>query len=661
LPNPAPYLPYGERRRSLRHQLHTPVYASFNTLRPAAVVDLSELLDVHEHGFSVQTALPIPPQTGELEVGRAVTLCLDLPETGKFVHGSGQVVWIDHTGRAGIRFSFLPDGSRQILKEWLFSNLLVACSNYATRGRQLDARREDSELIEPEPELSPVAPSGFAAAELPLPALVPPPEPASIPASSTDFELTDLLPIDWQADLQIEAHAALLSALDDVRREIKELQVRDHDPDQVVSALKQPESELPDMRETVLRLLVERAAALTGASGAALALLSEPLHPGAPHPEVLNDVLKEALNHKDRFLCRARAGQLAPPLGYEVDPHAGLSGECIRGGTLVSCEDTANDPRVDPEVCRALGIGSFMAAPIFGDFRVVGLLEIFSPAPYRFTALHQMVLERLVELVPASQGKKPDRNRPTSIQTVEPAPAHQVLADSSPDGEPAPEEQPGPSAARSPVQRRNYAALAAALRRVPTSHLILLILTVAALALVFGYLLAPSIQEHWLRSPQSAQASAENPQLSSPSASAASTPGVSPQPTRPLTPAELRQLAESGDPDAQWQLGVLYHDGDLVPKDDQLAVEWFQRAADQGYVRAQSTLGAYYWAGRGVPQDFIKAYFWSQLALAQGDENSKSRLEGLAAQMTQSQVSAARQQAEAWLHAHNQPAKSRSN
>jgi hypothetical protein len=56
-----------------------------------------------------------------------------------------------------------------------------------------------------------------------------------------------------------------------------------------------------------------------------------------------------------------------------------------------------------------------------------------------------------------------------------------------------------------------------------------------------------------------------------------------------------------------------------------------------------------------------KAYFWSALALAQGDENSRSRLEGLASQMTKSQVASARQQAELWLHAHNEQAKSSAN
>jgi TPR repeat protein len=108
-------------------------------------------------------------------------------------------------------------------------------------------------------------------------------------------------------------------------------------------------------------------------------------------------------------------------------------------------------------------------------------------------------------------------------------------------------------------------------------------------------------------------------------------------------------------------MGVRYHNGEDVPRDDVQAIQWFLRAAGRGHVPAQATLGAYYWAGRGVPQDLSKAYFWSALALAQGDENSKSRLEGLASQMTRAQVSAARQQAEVWLHSHNQRAKSEAN
>ena len=146
LPDPVAGAPNGERRRSVRQKLHTPVYASFNGPQTGMVVDLSELLDLHEDGFAVQTS-------ERLEVNRAVTLCLDLPETKSFIHGSGQVIWSDDAGRGGIRFSGLSESSRQVLKEWLFTNLLIAGSNHAARSEQL-ARRECEE--EKSPELAPV-------------------------------------------------------------------------------------------------------------------------------------------------------------------------------------------------------------------------------------------------------------------------------------------------------------------------------------------------------------------------------------------------------------------------------------------------------------------------------------------------------------------------
>jgi uncharacterized protein len=124
---------------------------------------------------------------------------------------------------------------------------------------------------------------------------------------------------------------------------------------------------------------------------------------------------------------------------------------------------------------------------------------------------------------------------------------------------------------------------------------------------------------------------------------------------------DLRKLAGRGDADAQYQMGIRYHNGEDVPHDDAQAVQWFLRAADQGNVAAQTALGSYYWAGRGIPEDLSKAYMWSEIALAGGDENSKARLEGLATRMTRAQVYAARQQAEVWLHMHSQRAKSEAN
>jgi len=61
-------------------------------------------------------------------------------------------------------------------------------------------------------------------------------------------------------------------------------------------------------------------------------------------------------------------------------------------------------------------------------------------------------------------------------------------------------------------------------------------------------------------------------------------------------------------------------------------MQFYLRAAEQGHVTAQSALGAYYWAGVEFRKICPKSYFWSEIALAGGDENSKSRLEGLASQ-----------------------------
>jgi len=169
--------------------------------------------------------------------------------------------------------------------------------------------------------------------------------------------------------------SGMLSSLEALRREIREI------GDEYVDA--------------VLQLITERAVSLTGASGAALAFLTD-----------------------DQMICRARAGEPVPPLGAPVDVQQGLSGECVRSGLLVSCEDTENDPRIDPEAGRRLGIGSLMAAPILSDFRVVGLLEIFSPHPRGFTNDHEAVLDRLVEMIPKTFSEKtePENAEPENTQ-----------------------------------------------------------------------------------------------------------------------------------------------------------------------------------------------------------------------------------------------------
>jgi hypothetical protein len=542
------------------------------------VVDLSELLDLHEEGFAVRTS-------ERLEINRAVTLCLELPETKSYIHGSGQVIWSDDAGRGGIRFSGLPESSRQILKEWLFANLLIACSHHAARTEQI-ARREREEERSAEPSLVSEAPS-----------VVP-----------------------------ISEGRGTLSSVEAVRREVRGIR---------------------DDVEAVLRLITERALSFTGASGAALAFLTD-----------------------DKMICRARAGEPAPPLGAPVDVKQGLSGECVRSGLLVSCEDTENDPRVDPEVCRTLGIGALMAAPIVSDFRVVGLLEVFSPHGRGFTKVHGTLLDQFVEMIPKShrENTQPEETQletligPETVSGV-PQPAASELgsihANHEAFWEPEPE-VPEQAAQQDPGEIVSEQVPEQIPEPAPTvpSRLYyrgLLALVIAVVATVLGYVLGPMMEKRWAPSPQASQ---QRPGAETVSGQSVTDHGSADQrlaghSAQSKSLADLQRLAARGDAEAQWQMGVRYHNGEDVPHDDTQAVQWFLRAAEQGHVTAQSTLGAYYWAGRGVPQDLSKAYFWSAIALAQGDDNSKSRLQGLASQMTHAQVSAARQQAEIWIRQRN--------
>lgn len=67
------------------------------------------------------------------------------------------------------------------------------------------------------------------------------------------------------------------------------------------------------------------------------------------------------------------------------------------------------------------------------------------------------------------------------------------------------------------------------------------------------------------------------------------------------------QAAESGDTEAQTNVGEIYERGLGVPPDFAAAAQWYQKAADKGYSRALFNLGTLYDQGLGVPQDGLKA------------------------------------------------------
>lgn len=94
----------------------------------------------------------------------------------------------------------------------------------------------------------------------------------------------------------------------------------------------------------------------------------------------------------------------------------------------------------------------------------------------------------------------------------------------------------------------------------------------------------------------------------------------------PLDIAALRQSADSGDADAQNNLGFMYASGQGVPKDYTEAARWYRKAADQDYPDAQNNLGVMYNNGQGFPRDYAEAIRWYRKAADQGDVKAQYNL-----------------------------------
>jgi hypothetical protein len=89
---------------------------------------------------------------------------------------------------------------------------------------------------------------------------------------------------------------------------------------------------------------------------------------------------------------------------------------------------------------------------------------------------------------------------------------------------------------------------------------------------------------------------------------------------------EWRISANQGDASAQYNLGLMYANGQGVSQDDTEAAQWFRRAAEQDLVQAQLNLSLMYMRGDGVPQDYTKASQWVRRAAEQGDVKAQYNL-----------------------------------
>lgn len=161
--------------------------------------------------------------------------------------------------------------------------------------------------------------------------------------------------------------------------------------------------------ETILGTIAVAAQTLTGATGAALAM---------PRDGVV--------------VCVGRSGETAPELGDRLDVDSGISGECLRTGVSLRCDDASRDFHVDAEVCREMGLQSIAVVPLRGQHGRVGVLEAFSTAAYAFDENKMEVLGRLAGLAEAAWARGMVLASPATEEPVTEAPVTEVRAAAAP-------------------------------------------------------------------------------------------------------------------------------------------------------------------------------------------------------------------------------------
>ena len=129
----------------------------------------------------------------------------------------------------------------------------------------------------------------------------------------------------------------------------------------------------------VLSLIAARTEALTHASGAVVELAEG-----------------------NEMVYRAASGRAAPYIGLRTPRATSLSGECVRTGQILRCDDAERDPRVDLTECRRVGARSMIVVPLLYARHVVGVLQVLSPELYAFGPVDVHTLELMAGLIGAA-------------------------------------------------------------------------------------------------------------------------------------------------------------------------------------------------------------------------------------------------------------------
>jgi diguanylate cyclase (GGDEF)-like protein len=131
--------------------------------------------------------------------------------------------------------------------------------------------------------------------------------------------------------------------------------------------------------DSVMAVVVERATALTGATGAVVELIDG-----------------------DSMLYRAAYGSASGFVGLRLSRQGSLSGLCITEAVALYAADTSTDDRVDRAACQRVGVASMVCVPLFHDGAPVGVLKVLSNRAHQFDDSTAATIALLADVVAAS-------------------------------------------------------------------------------------------------------------------------------------------------------------------------------------------------------------------------------------------------------------------
>lgn len=117
---------------------------------------------------------------------------------------------------------------------------------------------------------------------------------------------------------------------------------------------------------------------------------------------------------------------------------------------------------------------------------------------------------------------------------------------------------------------------------------------------------------------------------------------------------KFKPLAEHGNAQAQYNVGMMYRQGKGMPQDDKEAAAWLSKAAEQGHLEAQENLAVLYSQGHGVAQDWVQADKWFNIAAISGKETAVNNQKVVEVHMPPEKIAEAKALAQEWLAKHKQ-------